>query len=329
MLPAGAAVAHQQRLAQVVAALDRHAAQGTGHRLDRDLQRPLGHPLGRDAWRHRRHHGRQLGKGSLHGLTIGGLVGAGTEQRRQGCDGQPTQQQVGIGDRGRTAAAVGRRPRIGTGRLRPHPQPQAIESQDRATTGGHGVDGQHRRLQLQANDLGGGAALPGEIALPVIEMEDIGGGATHVEADDRLGRQAGSLQGPTAHRHGPHHAPGRPREDRVLGEQHLWSRQGTTGAHHPQPGIRPEGLAHLAQIVLQHRRHRRLHHGGLTAGHKPGLAAELVGKHHGLKAQGLQPGAQLQLLAGIAGAVQQGHGAAGVAVGLGGPQLLEHPLGQR
>ena len=153
-------------------------------------------------------------------------------------------------------------------------------------------------------------------------MEHIGGGATHVETNDRLRRQPSGSKGPPAHCHGAHHASGRPREDRVFGQQQLRRCQSPTGSHHPQPGCWPQGQLHLAQVAAQHRRHRRLHQGGLAAGHQPGLATEPMGEHHGLEAQGCEPLLQLQLLAGIAGAVQQGHRATAVAVGLGLQQQL-------
>ena len=153
-------------------------------------------------------------------------------------------------------------------------------------------------------------------------MEHIGGGATHIETNDRLRRQPSGSKGPPAHCHGAHHASGRPREDRVFGQQQLRRGQSPTGSHHPQPGCWPQGPLHLAQVAAQHRRHRRLHQGGLAAGHQPGLATEPMGEHHGLEAQGCEPLLQLQLLAGIAGAVQQGHRATAVAVGLGLQQQL-------
>ena len=188
------------------------------------------------------------------------------------------------------------------------------------------MNGQHRSLELQPDDLGAGAALPGQIPPPPVEMEDIGGGTTHVEANDGLGRQAREPQGPLGHGHRPHHAAGRPREDRVLGQQLLGIRQGSAGTHHPQPGCWPQGQLHLAQVAPQHRRHRRLHQGGLTAGHQPGLAAEPVGEHHRPKTQGRKPIPQPLLMAGIAGAVQQGNGAAAEAVGLGTAQRLAQLL---
>ena len=115
VLAAGPAIAHQQRLAQVMAALDGDAAHRFRHRLDGDLQGSLGHPLGRDSRCQRRHGGRQGSKAAPHGLAIGGLVSAGTKHRRQGRDRQAAQQHVGIGDRGRASAVISRRPRIGPG----------------------------------------------------------------------------------------------------------------------------------------------------------------------------------------------------------------------
>jgi hypothetical protein len=75
VLAAGAAVAHQQHTAQVVAALDRDAADGAGHGFDRNRQGALGHLFGRGA-RHQRR------KAAAHRLQISRLIAAGAEHRR-------------------------------------------------------------------------------------------------------------------------------------------------------------------------------------------------------------------------------------------------------
>ena len=321
VLAAGTAVAHQQGTAQVVAALDRDAADGAGHRLDGDRQGAGRHLLRRDARRHRRHRRRQLREALLHRRPVGRLIAIGAEHGGQRLLRQPAEQQVGVGDRGRPAAAIGRRPRRRARRFRAHPQPLAIEAHDRAAAGRHRVNRQHRRLQAQAGDLGFRLPLPGQGPEGRIEVEHIGGGAAHVEAHHRLGRQAGGGQGPLGHRHRPHHAAGGAREDRVLGLQQRRRRQGAAGAHHPQPRPGPQIAAHLIEIGLQHRRHRRLHQGGMAAGHQPRLAAEAMGEGHRAEAETLEPGAELLLVGRLHTAVQQRHRAAAVAVGAGLAQL--------
>ena len=146
------AVTDQQGRAGVVPLLDRDAPDRRGHGLDRDLQGPFGQlfDTGRQA---RPGHGRlQGGKAPLHGRGVQGLISIGTKQGRQGAGGQPTQQHIGVGDGQRSAALVGRRPGIGPGRSWAHLQTVAVKLQDRAPTGGHGVNGQHRSLQVQSRD---------------------------------------------------------------------------------------------------------------------------------------------------------------------------------
>ena len=158
-----------------------------------------------------------------HRLQIWWLIARRAKHLRQGLGWQPPQQQVGIGDRGRPATPIGGGPWIGAGGFGSHPQPLAIEINDRTAAGGHRMHRQHRRLQSQAGDFGFSAALPGRLAPAGIEVEYIGGGAAHVETHDR--RQIGATIGQqclTGHRHRPHHAAGGTRKDRVLGVQQGW-----------------------------------------------------------------------------------------------------------
>ena len=167
MLTASPAVAHQQGLAQVVAALDRDAAQGFRHRFNGDLQGPCRQPLRADPRCHRGHLKRQLRKPSPHRFPISGLVALGAKHRWQGGKRQTAQQHVGIGDGERPAAAVSRRTGISACRNRPNLQPPAVKAQHRAAASSHGVNRQHRSLQFQPSDLGGRAALPGQITASV------------------------------------------------------------------------------------------------------------------------------------------------------------------
>ena len=167
MLTASPAVAHQQGLAQVVAALDRDAAQGFRHRFNGDLQGPCRQPLRTDPRCHRGHLKRQLRKPSPHRFPICGLVALGAKHRWQGGKRQAAEQHVGIGDGERPAAAVSRWTGISSRRNRPNLQPPAVKAQHRAAASSHGVNRQHRSLQFQPSDLGGRAALPGQITASV------------------------------------------------------------------------------------------------------------------------------------------------------------------
>jgi len=145
-------------------------------------------------------------------------------------------------------------------------------------------------------------------------MKHIGGGTAHVETNHRLQGQPGQQQGLAGHGDGAHHAAGGPRQDRVLGVKQGALSQRSTGAHHPQ-GHRPvQGGLQLIEVAVQHRRHRRLHQGGLAAGHQPRQAAEPMRQTDCLRLQRLQPGREALLMAGITVAVQQRNGTTAVAI---------------
>ena len=272
--------------------LDRDAAHRRGHGFDRDLQSSGRSLLSREARAHHRHGHGEIGETAAHLGSIKGLIAAQAKHRRQGLLGQATQQHIGIGDRERTAAAIGGRTRVCSGRGGPHLQPLAVKTHDRPPTGRHGVDRQHGRLQLEASHIGFGAALPGPVTALAGRinhggMKHIGRGAAHVAADHRLQRQPGLLQRLTRHRQGTHHAAGRTRQDRVLGQQPGARRQGATGAHHPQGNGTCQGCLKLIEVAIEHRRQRGFYQGGLTAGHQPWQRADPV-----RQADGLQPQAQ-------------------------------------
>ena len=94
---------------------------------------------------------------------------------------QLADHQVGVGDRERAAAAVAGGAGIGAGTLGPDAEALAVEGDDRAAAGGHGVDLHHRRAHPHARDLGVEGALEGAGI-----VGDVGRGAAHVEADDPL-----------------------------------------------------------------------------------------------------------------------------------------------
>ena len=285
VLGCGTAVTHQQRRAGIVSLLDRDAAHRRGHGFDRDLQSPGRSLLGREARAHHRHGLGEIGEAAGHHGTVKGLIAARAKHRRQGLLGQATEHHIGIGDRERTAAAIGGRTWVCSGRGGPHLQALAVKAHDRPPTGRHGVDRQHGCLQLQASHVGFGAALPGPVAALTGGMKHIGRGAAHVAANHRLQRQPGLLQRLTRHRQGTHHAAGRTRQDRVLGQQPGARRQGATGAHHPQGHRTGQGRLKLIEVAIEHRRQRSLHQGGLTAGHQSWQGADPVRQADGLQLQ--------------------------------------------
>ena len=308
-LPPRPAVANQHGLANVVAVLDGDAAHCLGHPLHGNRQSTCS----------QRFHRGGSSQGFPQGLTQGGhglagrkpispLTAISAKHGRQGAGRQAPQHQLGIGDRGRPATAIAGGPRLGASRLGSHTEALAIAVEDRAPTGGHGVDWQAWGQQGDAGNLGLGAALDHRCS--GIGIKDIGGGPTHVEAEHRAAQ-------PTGRSEGSHHASGRPREDRVFGMEAIGALQGSAGAHHGQARARPQGLGHLLQVGLQHRSHSGLHHRRLGAGQQARPGAELVRLHHRIKAKGLQPRGQLLFMAAPAVAVQQGHGAALVPIGHG------------
>jgi len=98
---------------------------------------------------------------------------------QEGIRQQPSQQQIGVGHRGRPTAAVAGRSRRRAGGLRPHLQQAAgIDPRDRAAAGADGVDVHHGHRYRPGAD----AALAGE-ARGAVDQGHIGGGAAHIEGE--------------------------------------------------------------------------------------------------------------------------------------------------
>ena len=106
------------------------------------------------------------------------LIRVGTKHPGEIIRLDPSQHHIAVGHTQRPLVAVTGRPRAGAGRLRAHPVSGAIELQDRAATGGHGMDSHHRRTHANARDLG----IESTLELTGI-MADIGRGAAHIESD--------------------------------------------------------------------------------------------------------------------------------------------------
>ena len=206
VLAAGAAERAQRVLGHVVAALHRDLLDRVGHVADRDVDEALGDGFrchrGRTVARDRVGHLREA---RTNHVRIERLVGSRSEHAREIVGLHLAEQHVAVGDRERSAAAIARRTRVGTGRVGPDAQPRTVEVQDRAAAGRDGVDAHHRRAHPHARDLGLELAL--ELAGVV---RDVGRRAAHVEADHAV--EARALAGA---RHADD-AAGRTGQDRVL-----------------------------------------------------------------------------------------------------------------
>ncbi len=199
-LTGGAAEGHQGVAARIKAALGGDAPDGLHRLFDRDRQEALGGGLGTLGF-----HGLgQFGEAGAGGGRVQRLVGRGTEHPGEGGRVDTAQHQIGVGHRGRAAAAVGGRARIGPGALGSGAGPEAVEAEDRAAAGRDGLDVEHRRAQLHPRDPGLLAPLQraGKAA-------DVGRSAAHVETEHGVpGRLGGGARDPD-------HPACRPREHGV------------------------------------------------------------------------------------------------------------------
>ena len=177
MLAAGAAEARQAVARDVVAALHADLLDRVRHVLDGDPQEPLGHLLGRAC---RSSCGERRRTPAARRAGVERLVAVGAEDRREECGRILPSMHIGVGDRQRAAAAVAGGPGIGAGALGPDAEARAVEAQDRAAAGRHGVDLHHRRAHAHAGDLG----LEAPARSSPAKWRDVGRGAAHVEADD-------------------------------------------------------------------------------------------------------------------------------------------------
>ncbi len=260
---------------------------------------------------------RQCRQDVAGSLPIKGAVPLGAKYLGEKRRLQAAQHHIGVGERGRTAAAVSGRSWIGAGGGRPHPQALAIEMDQRAAAGGHRMDGDHGRQQGKAGQLGPLAPLGDEHLARAAggDVKDIGGGAAHVKAHQGLVAQTGGGR----RTQGPHQPPSGPGKNRVLSQQLGGINQTAVGLHHPQGTGCPEIGAHLGQVGPQRRTYECFDQGGVAAGHKTGAGAHLMGKHHLLETKALQPLPQTQFVQRLAGGMQQHHGATAAAGLAGGP----------
>ena len=195
MLAARAAEAIERVARHVVAARNRNRLDRLRHLGDGDGEKPVGDrlrlPSVADV-------ARERCKALPHDPIVERFVAARAKHFRKQIGDELAGHQIGVGDRERTAAPIGRGTWFSAGRSGADAKARAVEGEDRATPGGDSMDLHHRRAHANARDLG----LEGALELP-IEMGDVGRGAAHVEADDALEPGA---RGSARHRH---HAAGR------------------------------------------------------------------------------------------------------------------------
>ena len=202
VLAAGAAEAIERIAGHVVAALHRNLLDRVRHVLDRDLDEAVGNLLAAlaaaDLLRQRRER-------RTHRVGVERLVLLRPEDFRKEIRNELADHHIGVGHRQRAAAAIAFRAGIGAGGIRADAKPRAVEMQDRAAAGRHGVDQHHRRAHAHAGDFGLERAL-----VLAGEMRHIGRRAAHIETD-----QPGEARGAPGLGHADD-AGGRPGEDRVF-----------------------------------------------------------------------------------------------------------------
>ena len=217
---AGRAPERDQRVAaRIEAALGRDPADRLHRLLDRDRDETFRRRLGTL----RAHERGELGKARARGGHIQRPVLTRSEHGWEGARIDPTQHEVGVGDRRRAAAPIGRGARIGAGAGRPDAGAQAVETEDRSAAGRDSLDVQHRAAQPDVGD---------RRRIPPLERAgvaaDVGRGAAHVEAE----------HGPRATRRGrarhADHAAGRAGDNRVAAQEGVRPHQPAGRSHEIQ-----------------------------------------------------------------------------------------------
>ncbi len=257
MLSTGAAEALQRVAGDVVATRHRDLLDRVGHAGDGDVEKAFGQFLGHtpasgallDGGGHRVERGDD-------GVAVERLVRGLAEHLGKPFRLDLAEQHVRVGDGQRATAPIARRPRIRARAVRAGPQPRAVEAQDGATAGGHGVDAHHRRAHAHPGHLRLERAL--ELAG---EVRDVGGGAAHVEADHVP--EVGQLRGA----HHADDAAGRAGQDRVLALERVRVGQAARRLHEEQ--LDAGHLAgHLFDVAAQDRRQVGIDDRGVAPAHQ-------------------------------------------------------------
>ena len=168
---AGAAERQQREARRIVPALDGDDLDRARHHRRRDGEQILGRLLDADA--------EPLAPAAPSAARARSSDSGMAPPSRPAGGSRPSTRLASVTVGARAAAVVGRRPRLGAGRLGPDLERAAlVDARDRAAAGTDGVDRQHRQLQHAAGD----GRLVGERHLPAGDERHVGRGAAHVEA---------------------------------------------------------------------------------------------------------------------------------------------------
>ncbi len=254
MLAAGTAEADEGVAADVDAAGDRDLLDRVRHVVVGDGEAALRQLFGRAPRAGRLLDlRRELLELLAHHLGVERLVRIGAEDMRKKLGHELADHEVGVGDGEGAAAAVAGGAGVGAGALGADAHLLAVEGDDRAAAGRHGVDLHHRRAHAHARHLGLEGALEGARI-----VGDVGGGAAHVEADDAL--EAGDGRGLDR----PHDPAGRAGEDGVLALKEMRVDEAAARLHEHQPGLFGLGR-HPVDIAPEDRREIGVDHGRVAA----------------------------------------------------------------
>ena len=232
VLAAGAAEADQGVVRRVVAARDGDAANRVGHPFVGDREEAPEEPLSPAAEPRQRLGGAPLGSRDVDGQAEGRRI-------------DPPQQQVDVGDRERSAGPVAGGAGARAGALGTHLELTVIDPADRAAAGGHRLDRQRRGHDDRVAD----AEL--EVVLEVaVVAGDVRAGAAHVEPDHALVAARAPRRGSADH------APGRARQQAVLGAVAREAREAAGARHDPRRDA--AALARIRPAAARKRRARRL-----------------------------------------------------------------------
>nr|CAD6595171.1 hypothetical protein RFYW14_00002 [Pseudorhizobium flavum] len=175
MLAAGTAEAGQHVIGDVIAALDTDFLHRIRHVLDGDRQEAVCDFFRRTPVADGRGH---VLEGCANGRCVQRLVAVRAEDLREEFGRELAEHDIGVGDGERPAAAIGFRPGIGAGGIRPDAEAPVLEVEDGAAARGNGVDGHHRRAHPNT----GNFRLEGPLQLAIV-VGDVRRRAAHVEAD--------------------------------------------------------------------------------------------------------------------------------------------------
>ena len=245
-------------------------------------------------------------------------VAARAEDRGEEPRVQAAQHQVGVGDRRGAAPSVAGRAGVGAGAGGAGAGAHAVEAEDRAAAGRHGLHVEHRRAQLGSGHTGGVAPLQRAGVAAYISR-----GAAHVEAEHR---RCPDLVGGAGH---ADHPAGRAGDHRVAAAERLGPHQ-AAGRGHEVERRAGDRVGHAPDVGLQHWRQIGVGHSGLGAGDEAGEGGDLGAQGDEGEAGGAGDLAGALFVGGVQVGVQEGDGGGGEALGDGGLQAdLQRALVQR